>query len=363
MMTIGVDYHKRTSTYAVYDAQGHRCARRKLENRPELIKEFLAQWPEPKELAMEATRNWGLMYDFIKDKVDLFHLGHPKKMKVITESETKNDAADADLIARLLQSKFLPEAYVAEPEVRHRRSVLKFRAFLVRQRAALRNQAQVLLDRNLWPCERPTTFKDIFCQRGCRWLAEVRLPRSERAVLDEILYAFDSLSGQIEKLEGQIGECREDWEGLVWLRTVPGFQRGGVQAYTVLAEIADIRRFKKARHLAHYAGLVPSEHSSAEKVRHGRLVKSANFALRTAFIESTLSALRVDRGLKAYFQSVKKNTGSGGDATIACARKLCYAVFHVLKEQRAYRPFPVELKPQNDLPPAAVSSADPAPQG
>ena len=68
--------------------------------------------------------------------------------------------------------------------------------------------------------------------------------------------------------------------------------------------------------------------------------------LRTALIESTLAAIRADQGLKAYYQQVKSRQGSG-PAIVATARKLSYAIFYVLKEQRAYRP-------ENFNPPAAV---------
>jgi len=114
----------------------------------------------------------------------------------------------------------------------------------------------------------------------------------------------------------------------------------------VLVEASEITRFHKARGFAHYAGLVPREYSSGDKHRTGRLVKGANMHLRTALIESTLAAIRADQGLKAYYKQVKARQGSG-PAIVATARKLSYAVYSVLKEQRAYRPEPIR-------PPAAV---------
>jgi transposase len=342
MYTIGVDYHKRTSTYAVYDSNGRRQARQKLDNRPELIAPFLEQWTGPKQLAMEATRNWGIFYDFVQDKVDQFYLGHPKKMKAITESETKHDAADADMIARLTQSGFLPKAHVSSSETRQLRSLVRYRSFLVRQRGAVKNQIHVLLDRNLWPCDRPKTFKDIFCQRGLRWLKGVALPRQERFVLDRALSNYTHLVEEISTFEKEIETRYLELPGLNHLRTVPGFQRSFLLGATVLLEIDTIDRFRKARHLSHYAGLIPSTRSSDGKLlKRSRLVQGANKILRTAFIEATFPALRVDKGLKAYYQKVKQQAGSGS-AIIACARKLSYAVYHVLKEQTAYKPIPMQ---------------------
>lgn len=338
MITIGVDFHKRTSTYNVRDEQGKQLKRSKLENRPELITGFLQEFHGPKRLAMEATRNWGLFYETVKPHVDEFLLGHPRRMKQITESQTKNDPKDADLICQMALSPFFPRAYVSSLDSRQMRSLLRFRHFLVGQRKSIRNQIQILLDRNLWPSQRPQNFKDPFCKRGLTWLKNVALPERERFILNGSLETFQQLSQQITDLEGFIEAQSLNHSDLPYLRRIPGFRKSKVNAYVVLFELVDIHRFGKAKNFAHYAGLIPSEHSSGDKHRTGRLVKEANHFLRTAFIESTFAALRQDKVLKVYYQSVKQRAGSGA-AIIACARKLSYAVYHVLKSKTDYRPF------------------------
>lgn len=347
MITIGVDFHKRTSTYHVLDENGKKLKRCKLENKPELMERFFNELPTgPKQLAMEATRSWGLFYETVTPYVDHFHLGHPKKMKAITESETKNDHRDAELIARLMHSGFLPEAHVSSLDTRHLRSLLRFRGFLANQRRSIRNQVQTLIDRNVWPCDRPGNFKNPFCQRGMNWLSVLTLPHRERFILDQCLSTYSTLRQKISDIEAFIETQTPELPGLTLLRTVPGFRLSRVNAYIVLLEASDITRFKKARGFQHYAGLIPKEFSSGDKHRTGRLIKGANMHLRQALIESTLAAIRADRGLKAYYKSVKVRAGSG-PAIVATARKLSAAIFHVLKEQRPYRPEPLH-------PPAAV---------
>ena len=293
---------------------------------------------EPHQLAMEATRNWGLYYETVKGYVEHFHLGHPVKMKAITQSETKNDQNDADLIARLTHSGFLPKAYVSSLGTRQLRSLLRFRIFLVRERTAVRNQVQTLIDRNLWPCQRPASFKSPFSQRGLVWLKALELPERERFILDQCLESFCHLTKQIMDIERYVEGQSLDLPGTEYLRTVPGFHRSKVHIYTVLLEIDDINRFKKARNLAHYAGLIPREYSSGDSHRTGRLVKQANKHLRTAIVESVFGAMMKDRGLRSYYQSVKDRRGSG-PAIIATARKLSYAIYHVLKDRTNYKAF------------------------
>jgi len=344
MITIGVDFHKRTSSYNVLNTKGQSIKACKLENTRDNIREFVQSFEGPKRLAMEATRSWGLYHDSVTDLVDEFHLGHPKKMKAISECQTKNDKMDASTIAKLAFTGFFPEAYVSAVDIRQLRSLLRFRHFLVNERRSIRNQTHALIDRNLWPSDKPQAFKNIFCKRGLVWLRDLKLPPRDRFILDECLESFKTKSQKILELEAFIQSQTLDLPGLKHLRTVPGFKLGRVNALIVLTETADIQRFSKARSFAHYSGLIPREYSSGDKHRTGRLIKDANLHLREAFIESTFPAIRMDKGLKAYYQSVKQRKGSG-PAIIATARKLSYAVYHVLKEQRAYRPEP--------LPPAA----------
>lgn len=338
MITIGVDFSRRSSVYSVLDKEGNKIKRSKLENKPELISKFFDDLPEgPKQLTMEAGRSWGLYYEAVKDHVDIFHLAHPAKMRAITSSETKNDANDADMIAKLTYSGFLPKAHISSLGTRQLRSLVRFRYFWIRKRTALRCQVQTLLDRNLWPSDRPGSFKNPFCKKGQKWMRALDLAPTERFILNQCIDTYNSTTADIIRIESLIGESAQDLEGLKYLRTVPGFRTSKVHIYAVLLETDDITRFRKARHFAHYSGLIPKEHSSGERHITGRLVKGANQFLKTAIIEATWSALLTDKTLKAYYLSVKTRRGTG-PAIIATSRKLCYAIYHVLKDRTVYRP-------------------------
>lgn len=339
MVTIGVDFHKRTSSYTVLNEQGKMITQCKFENSPDRIKQFLNRWTEPKQLAMEATYNWGLYYDTAQLYVDRFLLGHPTKIRAIAESETKCDRHDAATLARLAMIDYLPKAHAPAKEARDLRSLVRFRSFLVRQRSAVRNNTQALIDRNIWPSERPKSFKNIYCKRGIEWLKTVQVSSKERFILNELIKTFEQLNAEIHAVEEFIKQAACDIPSVRYLRSAPGLRTSKISLYTILFEIDDISRFAKARDLARYAGFIPSEHSSGDKHITGRLVKRANHSLRTAIIEATFSAILTDPHLKAYYKTVKARNNSSA-AIIACARKLTYAIYHMLKEQRPFRPFP-----------------------
>lgn len=337
MVTIGVDFHKRTSTYSVLNEQGQKVMNKKVVNSADNIRGFISSFPEPKTIAMESTRSWPLFYETVKDLTSDFRLGHSLKIKAIAYSEIKHDRIDADILAKLAHNNFFPQVFVPGVSIRDLRSVTRLRHFLANQRRSIRNQVQAVIDNNVWPADRPGSFKNIFCKRGRAWLAALPLPERPRFIINECLKNFDALSAQISDIEYFLQQQEFDIPGLRYLRSTPGFQFSRVNAYIVLVEIGDIQRFRKANGLLHYAGLIPREYSSGDNRHMGRLIKQANMHLRTALIESTLAAIRADKGLKAYYKSVKAHSGSG-PAIIATARKLCKAVFYVLKEQRLYKP-------------------------
>ena len=56
-------------------------------------------------------------------------------------------------------------------------------------------------------------------------------------------------------------------------------------ALIIVAELFDIRRFLTARGLMGFLGMIASEHSTGETVRHGRITKMGNPHLRRILVE------------------------------------------------------------------------------
>ena len=63
-------------------------------------------------------------------------------------------------------------------------------------------------------------------------------------------------------------------EPVGWLRCFRGIDT--LTAMTLVAELHDFMRFDSARGLMAYLGLVPSEHSSGERVVRGSITKTGN---------------------------------------------------------------------------------------
>jgi transposase len=60
----------------------------------------------------------------------------------------------------------------------------------------------------------------------------------------------------------------------------------GIIAVSIVAEIGDLSRFKSARQLMAFLGLVPSEHSSGSTVRPRGITKTGNKVVRSHLLEA-----------------------------------------------------------------------------
>lgn len=111
MLYGGVDYHKRYSQVTVMNERGEIKRSARLANEPEEFQRLLEELGEPCELALEAGRNWGLLYDWLEGKVERVHLVHPLKVKAIAWAKIKTDAIDSRTLAHLLRADLYPKGW------------------------------------------------------------------------------------------------------------------------------------------------------------------------------------------------------------------------------------------------------------
>jgi transposase len=71
---------------------------------------------------------------------------------------------------------------------------------------------------------------------------------------------------------------------VAWLRCFRGIDT--VTAVSLVAELHDFRRFRSARALMAYLGLVPSERSSGEQRRQGSITRAGNNHVRRLLVEA-----------------------------------------------------------------------------
>lgn len=328
MEYIGLDVHRRYSVAVRTDEAGTVLDRRRLQN--EELVGYIRSGPTAR-LALEATCNWYEICELVEPWVEEVVLGHPLKTRIIAEAKIKTDKVDATILAHLLRADLLPRAYLAPASVRELRELLRLRASLVRLRTIVRNKVHaVLIKRGLKP-----PVSDLFGKKGRTWLQGTlgSLPAAYRMAIETYLRSLDSLAQEVALVSVEVDERARASKEAGWLDSMPGV--GRYLALLILAEIGDIQRFPDREHLASYAGLVPSVHSSGGRTRLGRLTKQGSPWLRWGMIQAAHAAIRTPGPLKSRYERLRQRKPHG-TAIVDLARFMLGCVYAMLTEQRPF---------------------------
>ncbi len=121
-----------------------------------------------------------------------------------------------------------------------------------------------------------------------RWLAKLHFARAEtQTAFTEYWQAVSAADERVARLSTALAASIEGWrfESVVRaLQALRGIDQ--ISAISLVAEIGDIGRFAHPRQLMAYLGLVPSEHSSGERVVRGSITKTRNGHARRLLIEA-----------------------------------------------------------------------------
>ena len=321
---IELDVHKKGSVYCCQDESGKVIRAGQLSHSLDAVREMLGGCEEAARVALEATGSWQHVAAMLESEGAEVILSHPRRTRAIASAKVKTDAIDARTLADLLRGGLLPQAYLAPPRIQELRRLVRTRASLVETRTRFKNQVHgVLTQAGFIP---PVT--DVFGRAGRAWLEGQALSPGDGVVVDTLLGEIDHTSETVKRLEKellrQFGSSREYQA----LNTIPGF--GPVTSATFLAEVGDVWRFKRARHLLSYLGIVPRVHSSGGKTRFGRLTKEGPPLARNVLVQAAYPAIRRSPELRELYEKTKERHGSQV-ARIAVARKLAIQAFHILR--------------------------------
>jgi len=329
---IGVDYHKKYSYIVVKNEDGRVGGRGTVNNTKEEVQRFLEPY-RPGMAVVEATRNWGLIYDWLDEVLDDVTLAHPLKVKAIAEAKIKTDKISADILANLLRADLLPRAYAPSKQTRELKNILRQRMFFVRVQTMMKNRLHDILDRHPEVLSQAPEASDLFGAAGMQWLSQTALSGEDNKLLTSELGFLKFLKEEISQSNGTVKKLAKEDRRARLLQSIPGI--GPFFSVLILYEIDDISRFRDEKKLCAYAGLVPSTHASGGKVFHGRITKTGSKWLRWAAIEAAQTAVRSDSEFHAYYQRIRIRKGTNA-AKVATARRLLTIVYRLLRQGRFY---------------------------
>ncbi len=327
---VGMDLHRRRSVLVRMTMDGRKLETARIANSQAALRAVLARCGKNPLVVLEATYGWYWAADVLAGAGAEVHLAHPLGVRAFSYRRVKNDERDAADLADLLRMGRLPEAWIAPPQVRALREVVRYRHKLVRQRTSCKDQVHAVLAK----LGIPVTHSDIFGTGGGLWLDQLVLPEPYAAKVASLRALIGVLDGQIARLGQEAAGMLAADAGYAAVRELPGI--GPVLAAVICAEIGDITRFGKPGQLCSWAGLTPRHHESDLKVIRGHCSKQGSRLLRWALVEAIQHQPASARPQQAREAIVaRRGPEARNIAKTAAARVLLTQVFYALRDGHA----------------------------
>ncbi|MFH0972552.1 MAG: IS110 family transposase [Patescibacteria group bacterium] len=255
------------------------------------------------------------------------------------EKKHKIDPRDSRKIARSLSNGDLEPIYVPSIKILEDRSLIRTRATLVKDLTRFKNRIKSFL--YFYGIEYPLEFsksESHWSKKFMNWLEDIKFSeKSGKNALNILIAEAKSLRLsllQTNKLIRELSTSEAYKIDVSLLRTIPGI--GLITSCSIITELETLNRFSNFDKLCGFIGLVPSTKSSGEKEIIGDITSRGHSVLRSAIIESSWVAIRLDPSLmKCYLDYCKRMEPN--KAIIRIAKKLLNRIRYVLKNKQPYK--------------------------
>ena len=364
----GLDVHKKTVVACVRRVGSDGTVSSQVRTFGTMTAELLelSDWLQAQgvhHVAMESTGvYWKPIFNLLEGNFAII-LVNAQRLKNVPGRKT--DVKDAEWIAQLLQYGLLSPSFIPPPEIRQLRDLTRQRTQLIRDRAAVANRIQkVLEDANIKLGDVASDVlgvsgramiqaliagvedADHLAQLAKRRL-RAKIPALKQAlhgrVTEHHRFLLRGLLDQIMFLEGLIARFNARIEQAMApftttaerLRGIPGV--GQQVGEVIVAELGtDMAQFPTAGHLASWAGLCPGNDESAGKRRSGKTTKGSQW-LRTTLVQAAWAASHTKETIfSACYQRWARRLGKK-KALVAVAHKILVVIYILLKKGTDYR--------------------------
>ncbi len=334
--TIGIDLGDKTSHYCILNQAGEAVEEGAFRNQPRSIEIHFGE-RAPARIALEV----GSQSAWISRELE--KLGHQvivadaRQLKWITASDTKNDRADAEKLARLARADQALLAPIAHrtAEQQAELAVIRARDALVRARTLLVNAARGIAKG--FGHRLPPTVSETFGRRACLLLPETLRPALGK-LLEEIGALSQLITGYQEKIESIAARHPE----VERLTSIPGV--GTLTGLTFVLTLGRADRFAHSRDVGGYIGLRPRQQQSGARDPQLGIAKSGNKYLRKLLVQCAhhvLGRFGKDSALRQW--GLGKAQGSKNATKrviVAVARKLAVLLHRLWVTGQVFKPFP-----------------------
>jgi len=326
-MFAGIDYHKKFSVVTLGDKDGRPILQEKVPSDAESVTKFFAG-RNGLVCAIENCRGNEWIVELLKSFGCEVRVANTYAVRLIADSRCKNDKIDSRILMELVSRNYLPVCYQPTEEERLLREQLRFKTKLMRSKTQYKNVAHALMDKENKGRGIGSTKKRKQAQEH----AGLHPERQQR--LSRALQVINFLEEQMSLEDKELVEWGRSNPDVRRLKTIPGV--GDLSALMLVAELGDVSRFRKAKNVGSYLGLVPRMYASSDVCRMGRITKQGSGLVRRILVQDAWMAVKVSNVFRNRYNSILKRKGKRV-AIVAIARMLAEVAFRILKDKTEFK--------------------------
>jgi len=327
MFYVGLDIHAKRISICALNETGQVVHRSQVRSIEEMMR-VLGSLPDRFEVCYEASCGYGHFHDLLRPLAARVLVAHPGQLRLIFRSKNKNDRNDAERLAKLLYLGETPTVHVPSLQVRTWRELINCRSQVIAKRTRAKNTVRALLrSAGVVPPKQP----GLWTKKGLAWLRQLTLPTpSQHLRRDLLLEEIETLIRQVRRIEQQLNHQAQQTPAVAQLRSIPGV--GIRTADAVAAFVDDPHRFRHAKAIGRYFGLVPCQDQSGDKNRLGHITREGAPVVRQLVAEAAWQAIRRSPTVRAYFERVQRGDPQRKKiALVATAHYLVRVMWALLK--------------------------------
>lgn len=332
---IGADVHK-DSFHVTARTEGEEVFHGRIPSQYPAFKKLLDRFAGKEiKVAYEAGPCGFWLHDRLtKDGIETIVVP-PSLIPIESGNRVKTDKRDSRKLAQLLEKGMLKRVYVLSEEERVHRELVRTRRQFVEHRSDVAKQIKSKL--LFHGIESPWKSRHRWTRQFIQWLRELTCTNKLLTIsLGFLIDLYEHLTEQLKEITKQVFllSTNEKYAGRIkLLRTIPGI--GRLIATEILVELQDMKRFKSAEKIASYIGLTPSEYSTGQYTRQGRITRCGNTRVRTCLVEGSWILIYRDPVMKYKYEKLKFRKG-GKRAIIAIARHLIIRIRSMILNNKPY---------------------------
>jgi transposase len=315
-----IDLHSRHSHIRVIDAEGRVLLHTRVVTEARTLVAAFAKFSDLRILVESGTESeW--VAQCLEEAGHAVIVVDPNFAPMYGELRRKVKTDDRDVTAL---------AYRASAAQRAQRQTLRVRRQLVQARSGLISLVRALLRQDGYRAPKASSH------RFAAKVTALALPPALASCVAPALRTITGLDAEILALDQALDAVATQDPIVRRLQTVPGV--GPVVAVSFRAFVDTIDRFDSAEQVTAAIGLVPSEHSSAERRHRGHITKAGPRELRSLLVQSAWCYARTVKtgALRDWFDRLAGRRGKR-IAIVALARRLARILYAIWRDDTVFQ--------------------------